>query len=49
MLGSSAETRGDFQQAIPFFLLFDRQGAFVMDATEPKSLDDLEAKIKALL
>jgi len=40
---------GDFQKAIPFFMLFDREGAFVAGATEPRSLDDLEAEIKALM
>ena len=40
---------GSFEKAIPFFLLFDRESAYVMDETEPKSLDALEEKIKGLL
>ena len=30
-------------------VLFDRESAYVMDETEPKSLDALEEKIKGLL
>ncbi|MEL6345556.1 MAG: TlpA disulfide reductase family protein [Myxococcota bacterium] len=38
-----------FHEAIPLFVLYDRDGRAVLDLTEPADLSALEAQIRALL
>jgi len=47
--GEFAEVGGEFKDAIPLFLLYDREGALLYQASEPKELEALEAAIKAAL